>query len=720
MALLKKTILTIVIFALMAINLLAQQGSGMIFKKAEKLFENFEYAAAADLYERLANKDSTFNYAKIQAAECYRKLSRPVLAAKWYGEAIQDTTIARPIHSLYYAQALMSLEKYDSAKIWLEHYRESNPDEFRVNDLIAGIDDMSSFYNDSSLLKIEPAIFNTPQSEFAPAFYKDGLVYSSSRDEFKIIKHKTGWDKTNYFQLYYTEHKFPAIDNSVLFGNNINTRYHEGTVTFFDDFEKMIFTRNFFYEHELTRSQNKVANLQLFLVERENKDIEFSNPIPFQFSDPENSYGHPSISEDEMILYFTSDIPGGYGGTDIYRSFYDGENWGEPQNLGPQINTEGNEVFPFIRDNILFFSSNGHRGLGGLDIYRADIGDSIYNVKNVGYPVNSSRDDFSAIIEDDRRNGFFASNREGGIGEDDIYAFEILVPELVTLKGLIVDEISGDPVNAAAINIDDTLNTYTFPDGTFEIKLERSKTYEITASKTYWTSNSDTLTTLQFRQDTVSMTILIKPQLIAEGYLTNRETQEVIEGAKLTFTKSDSGDTASYITNEDGRVQFVSQPNTPFNILYEKEGFFTKQDTFRLGTIPSGIVKFDLIMKPIEIGKVEHLYDIRFEFNKAEIDPEYTSGLDEIARMLLINPNIKIEMKSHSDSKGNDDYNLALSHRRAQAAADYIIGMGVPQSQIIGVGYGERELVNGCSNGVPCTEAQHRENRRVEFLVIEY
>ena len=706
-------------FAFLAINLDAQQGTGMVFKKAEKLFNNYEYLAAADLYERLANKDSTFTYAKIQAAESYRKMSQPKKAAEWYGRAIQDPAIMKPIHLLYYGQALMSMEKYDSARIYLEQYRASSPDEYRVNELIAGIDDMASFYKDSSLIKIESTIFNSPQSEFGPAYYKDGIIFSSSRNQFKLIKHKTGWDNTNYYQLYYADDKSPAIDNSVLFGNHVNTRFHEGTVTFFDDFEKMIFTRNNFYNHEVKRSEEKVANLQLFLSERKNKNEEYTNPIPFQFNDPEHSYGHPSISEDEMILYFASDIPGGYGATDIYRSYFDGEKWGEPENLGPQINTEGNEVFPFIRDNILFFSSNGHRGLGGLDIYRADIGDSIYNVANAGHPINSSKDDFSAIIDDERLNGYFSSNRDGGVGSDDIYSFTIKVPEQVILTGIVTNEITGEPVNAANIQIGNSINTFTFPDGRFEAKLNRQGSYNIEASKSYWTSDADSVVTLQFREDTISISMTIRPLLIAEASLKNQNTGVAIEGAKLTFINKINGDTASYITTAEGLVEFVAEPFSTYEILHEKEGFFTRIDSITLKERESGIIKFNLGMVPIEIGLIEHDYDIKFEFNSDEIIPESAQALDFIITVLELNPNIKIELRSHSDSKGQDEYNLKLSQRRAQAAEAYVLSKGIEAGRIIGIGYGEKALLNGCANGVQCTEAQHRENRRIEFLVIE-
>ena len=703
----------------------AQNRSRLDVQRAEKFFDAYEYVEAARLYEKLVSKDSSFNYAKLQLAESYRKMNDPVKAAKWYSQIINDP-VSKPIHKLYLAQALMSTERYDEARDWLEVYKTEADDSERANQLIFGIDNFELFQQESDRFQIDQAAFNSQGSDFSPTFYRDGIVFSSNRDYFKMVKRKHGWDNTNFLQIYYTGLQ-DSLNSVTPFSNLLNTKYHEGPLTFYDDYEKVIFTRNNYNRRKLGKAEDETIHLQLYLSARSDVNKKWSKPVAFPHNNPEYSVGHPTMAADETTLYFSSDMPGGQGGVDLYRSKFINGQWTKPVNLGSEINTSGDEVFPFVRDSILYFSSDGHYGMGGLDLYQVNLNDTIKSIENLGAPLNSNMDDFGLIIDEENKNGYFTSNRSGGRGSDDIYSFSILKPKKpkkVFVKGIVVDQRSGNPLDSANVilrGIGSTpLQITTQSDGAFEFELDWDNNYRLSASKPDWTTGLDSVSTFDDQLSSDFLTIPIRQLLVIKGNLMNPEDGQPINNALLTFTETTTGEVDSIMTNNEGVLYFIAQPDSEYDVFLQKEGYFNFRTKVSTGSDPAGTIKVDLDMEPIVIGRAIRIENIYFDLNKSDIRPDAAIELDKIVAMMRDNPEIKIELSSHTDSRGGDDYNLALSDRRARSSAAYIVSRGIPQENIVGVGYGEAQLTNRCTNGVQCSAEEHQANRRTEFKVVSY
>lgn len=702
----------------------AQNRSRLDVMRAGKLFDNFEYAAAVKIYERLVERDSSFNYAKLQLAESYRKMNLPEQALPFYAEVVGDSSVSKPIHTLYYAQALMSAERYDRALTALNAFYASQGD-VRATNLSNGITNFEGFYSDSSFYKIDLADFNSSADDYSPAYFRDGLVFSSNRDKFRLVKRKHGWNNKNFHELYFTSPETDSVGTAKLFNRKINTRYHEGPMVFYDNDEKAFFTRNNFNGKKVSTASDETINLQLFVTQRSGVNAEWDKPVPFQYNSKEYSTGHPTISEDEQTLYFASNRPGGIGGVDIYKSTFENGNWGEPVNMGDQINTPGDEMFPHINKGLLYFSSNGHYGMGGLDIYRFDFNDSLAYVKNIGTPVNSSKDDFGLIISSNDSTGYFTSNKPGGVGNDDIYTIEINLPtkpESVFLKGIVIDQRSGRPLENTEVFLstgdNESIRVLTAADGGFEYELTWDQDYRITAFKPDWSRGLESASTYDDVLDKEFLTIPLRELMVIKGDLVTPAGQ-IVDDALLTFTETTTGEIDSVRTNENGLLYFIAQPDAEYDVFLQKTGYFNFRTKVATGSNP-GIIKFDLEMDEIIIGRAIRIENIYFDLNKSDIRPEAAIELDKIVAMMTDNPTITIELGSHTDSRGGDPYNLALSDRRARSSAAYIVSKGIAQARIIGKGYGETQLTNQCEDGMRCQPEEHQANRRTEFKVVSF
>lgn len=724
---LKKHLKLLLVFVLIlsSVAVQAQNRSRLDVMRAGKLFDGFEFVEAAKIYERLVAKDSSFSYAKLQLAESYRLMNQPEKASIWYAEVVNDS-VSDPIHKLYYAQALMSEGRYDRARSWLERYEYESGDTKRANNLIRGIDNFEAFYIDSERYKIDTASFNSEGSDFSPAYYRDGIVFSSNRSKFKIVKRKHGWDDTNFLQIYHQKQTSDSTSTVELFSDLLNTKYHEGPLSFYDDFEKVIFTRNNYNGRKVGKAEDETIHLQLYLSERSSVQSKWGKPQPFPYNNKEYSVGHPAISTDEKTLYFASDMPGGQGGVDLYKSRLNNGNWSEPVNLGNKINTSGDEVFPFVKDSVLYFSSDGHYGLGGLDMYQVILTDSTETVYNMGIPMNSRKDDFGLILDDSLKNGYFTSNRQGGMGSDDIYRFSIVKPpkpENISIKGIVVDQRSGKPIENADVLLTspegEPMLVTTQADGNFEFILDWDQNYAFKATKPDWSTGLDTAKTFDDVLDKEFLTIPLRELLVIKGDLVT-PAGRAVDDALVTFTETTTGEVDSVRTNENGLLYFIAQPDAEYDVFLQKTGYFNFRTKVATGNDPSGIIKFDLQMDQIIIGKAIRIENIYFDLDKSAIRPDAAVELDKIVAMMKDNPTIKIELGSHTDSRGGDDYNLALSDRRARSSAAYIVSRGITQDRIVGKGYGETQLTNQCTNGIRCQPEEHQANRRTEFKVISF
>ncbi|MEM7038560.1 MAG: carboxypeptidase regulatory-like domain-containing protein, partial [Bacteroidota bacterium] len=345
-----------------------------------------------------------------------------------------------------YGQILMLNRKYKAALPWFEKYQKKVPDDPRAEEMIESCKNYENFKQGAGLYKIRKLKVNSDASDFGPVFYNNQVVFASARKRSLTKYNRTG---QGYLDLYKADYAGETkLGEPELFRGRINTPYHEATAAFSKDGKEMFFTRNNYIKGKMGQSKEGIVNLATFRSVLE--DGKWSRETPLPFNSEEYSVGHPCLSPDDKKLYFVSNMPGGYGGTDLYYVTRDGDAWGEPVNLGPAVNTKGNEMFPSMSsDGQLHFASNGHAGLGGLDVYHAIANDdSFVVVKNVGAPINSQSDDFGLIYDPAKNVGFFTSNRPGGAGDDDLYAFFKLVP----LLGVVQDE-SGNPIADVTVTI---------------------------------------------------------------------------------------------------------------------------------------------------------------------------------------------------------------------------------------------------------------------------
>jgi tetratricopeptide (TPR) repeat protein len=413
----------------------AQQKIQQKIQQSDALFKNFYYTESIEGYKEVLKLDEKNIPVQLRIADAYTKLHNAKAAAFWYDKALTSSENIESIPNDYlfsYAEVLTENKKYDEALQWYQKYKANTPNDTRVDKKIEVINNRSTLYSDSMRYEVKKMEFNSEFSDFGPAFYDSGLVFASARDEVSKAKR---YNRTNsaYLDLYYTNFHDTAWSAPEKFHKSINDKYHEGSAIFYDHNSKMIFTRNIekkkLKPEELDEEKaESTLHLQLYYTEKR-EDGEWIEPVPLPINDEEYSMGHPAISQDGRYLYFSSNVPG-YGGTDIYVSEWRNDQWTKPRNLGEEINTSGDEMFPFLhRDSVLYFSSNGHGGVGGLDIFSVNINEG--KIKNLGYPLNTHNDDFSIIVSPEGKTGFFASNRLQE-ANDDLYQF--FVKEIPVIK----------------------------------------------------------------------------------------------------------------------------------------------------------------------------------------------------------------------------------------------------------------------------------------------
>jgi hypothetical protein len=403
--------------------------------EAEEFFNTLNYYKSIESYKKVLTDDEGNYDVRLKIAEAYYRLNDAKAAIFWYNSVlgpVKNRMKVQVNHLYSYAEVLEQNEKYDEALKWYHIYRARVPNDRRATKKIATLNNKTTLYADSIYYEVKWMEFNSPYSDFSPAFYEDGIVFASAREEVSKKK-KYNYTNSAFLDLYYSKFQDSVLVDAFQFSPKINNELHEGSAVFYDNYKKMIFTKNVEYLISLGDDDNATDELLIHLYYSEKgDDEEWSEPIPLNINEKFYSMGHPTISKNGKLLYFVSNIPGSYGGTDIYVSRWINGEWSSPENLGPEINTTGNEMFPFIyRDSVLYFSSNGHGGLGGLDIFNVSLNKEPSNreVTNVGYPLNTANDDFSIILSEDGTTGYFSSNRKHE-ANDDVYQFFIREPSI--------------------------------------------------------------------------------------------------------------------------------------------------------------------------------------------------------------------------------------------------------------------------------------------------
>ncbi len=423
-----KKIFLLMCFFVCAFSLFAQQQTSTPpqnskVKRADVLFNDFAYVEAIKLYEESVRDGNIDAYVCKKLADANRKIGNTEQSEHWYRTLI-DMGTNEPLDYYYYAQSLKSNKKYKEAEKWIKKFSEWQEQDSRMKREVESIRKRICPILDSNSIEVVKLSINSRYSDFSPAFYKDKVVFASSRDTFQ---NRYVWDKQPFIDLFVCEKDASLqLKNVTPFSKELNSPYHEGPMTFDETGNTIYFTRNNLNLNGklVKNAKDKINNLKIYSSHLVGNVWGGIKEFPYNSDD--FSTGHPTLSKDGNKIYFASDRPGGYGQADVYVCTKQDGEWGEPQNLGETVNTEGNEMFPFlINDSILLFSSDGLVGFGGLDIFLANLqSNGEWKITNMGYPLNSPKDDFGAIINEEMKWGYFSSNRKGTEGKDDIYAFK--------------------------------------------------------------------------------------------------------------------------------------------------------------------------------------------------------------------------------------------------------------------------------------------------------
>ena len=619
---------------------LALTGFGQEVKldRANKKYADLAYIDASELYLDLVESG-------YRSEELFRKLgniyyfnAKYAEAARWYRELFSMTEDLEPIYYLRYSQSLKALGNEELSVHWFNTYVEK---EVSMNKPYGNaIDYLKIIEENSGRYTMELANINSTGVDFGAAFNQKNLVFASTQNK-KSRARLSPWDGLSFLNLY----QAPIETNGYLgtpkkLKGKVNTKYHESSAVFTQDGTTMYFTRNNVTPFK-NRRERDVQHLKIYRATWKKGKWTDVEDLPINGDDYSNA--HPVLSPTEDSMYFVSDRPGSLGLTDIYTVDINPDgSLGIPKNLGEKINTKGRESFPFLaKDNELYFSSDGHYGLGGYDIFYMKIGEdgSFGNLLNVGRPLNSSFDDIAFAIQGNK--GYISSNRPEGLGHDDIYSF-----------------------------------------------TENEKIRDVLKSRVF-------------------------------GTVTDRETKQPLKGATVTIRNEDNTIVAELKTDEKGYYEKEVDIALSYFIKVEKEKY-EPEDVYSQKGQQEREHNFEPkkynITEGLDIAKLLDIV-IYFDFDKSNIRPDAARELEKIVSVMKLHPSINIDVRSHTDSRANDAYNMALSGRRAKSTVDYLISKGISKTRLTSKGYGESQLVNRCSNGVPCTKAEHQLNRRSEFIV---
>lgn len=476
----KRILLIFGLVASVGLNSFAQE---RLVTKGNEKYQNYSFSPAIDIYQRVLDKGYASADLLQKLGNAYYFNANYEKATEVYKKLIDDyDTEVGPEYFFRYSQSLRSLGDYENADAFMGRFTQMTSDDGRASRFMTEKDYMAEIKKNSGRYNIAPFEYNTKYSEFAPALYKQGLLFSSDRDTGNLAKYRHTWNSKDFLDLYKVNTD-SASWNTVLKLENVNSRLHESTSATTSDGNTLYFTRNNFKEGKFIKDENGVVRLKIFRATL--MDGKWANLEDLPFNSDTYSVAHPALSPDGKTLFVASDMPGTYGQSDIFKIAINGDgSFGTPENLGNNVNTEARETFPFVTsEEVLYFSSDGHPGLGGLDVFATKIKDQKYDgtIFNVGAPVNDKMDDFTFVFVEDTRKGYFASNRDGGLGADDIYSFletrPLVFECLQQITGTVRDKISNEILVGATVKVidennDEILSGITDSDGKFNLTLD--------------------------------------------------------------------------------------------------------------------------------------------------------------------------------------------------------------------------------------------------------
>lgn len=597
-------------------------------KEADNLFDRLEYVDAAKAYTKLVEKNKADGYVYKQLADSYYNVFNSQQAVLWYAKAVESAQDAET--HFRYAQMLKAEGDTKAATQQMATFAKMQPNDARAKAFKNNPEYTNQLKSQAKQYDILKSDVSSDKADFGAVLTQNNEVFFTSARN--TSRRENGMNDQPYLDIYKAIRNTDGTLSQATAVAELNTKWHDGPAAITSDGTTIYYGSESFNESAYQKNKEKHLKLgQIYLYKATKTEAgTWGNSKALPINSKDYSVRNPSISKDGKTLYFSSDMPGGFGGEDIWKVSVDGDTYGTPENAGDNINTEGNESFPSIQDDgILFFSSNGRQGLGGYDVFKQN---TITNEKatNLGEPVNTQKDDFSFSYNLDKNVGYFSSNRDGN---DDIY-------QAIAVCG-------------------------------------------------------------------VDATVVVK----------DAETGKLLAGASVSFVDQKGKNKGNQESNDMGETKFGVACNETANFNATKSGY--QNGTATMPKSKNGAQNIVINLMPILpiITETEVILEpIYFEYNQSNITEQGAQELDKLVKVMNLYPTMVIDAKSHTDSRGSDSYNLKLSDRRAKATAQYIVSKGISKERITGTGMGETQPKVPC---VECTEEEHAQNRRSEFLIVK-
>ncbi|MDG5800928.1 OmpA family protein [Marinilabiliaceae bacterium ANBcel2] len=656
-------------------------GQGAMLRRADSFYERGEFYEALQLYNQVEESGYELEIdEQIRVAVCYYELNNIQEAFSLFLE-LEDYLGGYEL--FIYASTTHRFGYYEGAIDLYEKARAQNPDlRDQIDELINSCE--WALENDYFVpgVRVNPSTIMTFGQSFGIQYYHDGVVYSSASEDDETGRDRTGRSILN---LYYSDlDDEEGVHSRRLFSENLVFPEHVGAISFTSDYTTMYYTRS-------VRVRGGESRIKIFSVIYDGND--WNEELELEINSDDHDNAHPAVSPCDNYLYFVSNRSGGYGGTDIWVVERLGDRrYGSPSNLGPRVNTFGDERYPFIsQDNTLYFASDGHYGFGGLDIFRASYDNGIWgDVENMMKPFNSEKDDFGYVINpNDPNEGFLSTNRYGDGSEDAIFYVEILDEEeeeeeetrsRAPIVGLIVDE---DP-------------------------------------------EPDPEPIVEEEPETVVEEPKVDPGIFPDKFssvVVSTLNNDPVNDGRVVFTDAFTGSEISVVyTNRDGSFEIdipdrYRQENQEFEILVTKDDFNSNEvvaDILELNELGRAGISLTPVFDEVDLDAISGLI---IPYRDDEITSDGYDKLDQVASYLASNPSVVIRLNGHTEARGNRLNNLNLSQRIADVAKNYLMNNGVNSENVIARGYGDRYVVNHCKRGQVCSEAEHLENRRIEVVI---
>lgn len=744
--------LFLVFFLMITASFAQRKPANLLERKGDEQFFYFEYLKSAKTYQEALESDTANSILMVKVAESFRMAHQPEKAKAWYEKAFRSDTPPRDQpYKINFARVLIGLGFVDEATRLLRGYQEDHGADAQVTTLLSGLTNRQALTKSQSLYAVKGVDFNSARMDFSPFPYQNGLVFVSSRPK----KGSARPDEEGALNLFYSEESAHGTfsDPEPLEPGKVSS-YHEGPVVFLENDTRKIFTRNKFVRKGHT-TEEAVSTLELAWSER-SPSGKWSEPVALSFAGAEFSVAHPAISSDGTTLYFSSNMPGTLGGSDLFVSRFEDGAWSSPLPMGPEVNTPGQDLFPFLhKDSLLFFASNGHSGLGGLDLFYCDLKTTDLTVVNLGAPINSTADDFGISLEAGGWAGFFSSNRKGGKGADDIYYFEekqpfaeIEVLDSITLSGIATATLAlhthGSPPRKTSTSLSGKAELRISPlrDYQLSVAADGYRPYEIELDPGTWPQDqkaririylSPVYTPLEIRtnaaqqlrrQESLTNVITFSSSPLDVDLPTVVKEIEVPEGpdsARFPVVRA----IAVEVVNDLPALMLV-QDNVIHQFNESDDGVLSNKALDLEITIPRGAQRHDyenIISR--QLGAQE--YQVRsfmlirsffFDSGKTWVRNDAGAQLDKIIEVMHAFPGVEVEMTFHADSRGSNEFNLDLSKTRSEEVKQYLIRSGIPAEKIHSRFVGESQLLNDCGDLADCNELLHQINRTTEVKLI--